>query len=124
MKLFDTWAWVEYFKGGKRGERVRAILENEEICTSSISLAEISKWVYENGADFGPFLAEIKNHSVLIPLEEDILIGSGWKYVELRKTRKTIGLIDVIIYTTARNHELIVVTGDEDFKGLPGVELV
>ena len=112
MKLFDTWAWIAYFKGGTRGAKARAILENEEVCTSLISLAEISKWAAENGSDFGPFLKDIKQGSILLPLEEGTLIGSGQKYLELRKKKKTIGMIDTIIYTTACIHGLKVVTGD------------
>lgn len=34
------------------------------------------------------------------------------------------GLVDALIYETARAHDLIVLTGDPDFGGLDGVEMV
>ena len=50
MKLLDSSAWVEYFKGTPTGSNVKKILE-EGAATSAISLAEIAKWAQVYGSD-------------------------------------------------------------------------
>ena len=122
MKLLDTWAWIEYFKGSEDGFKIKKLIEKKEVYTSAISLAEISKWFYQNKCNVGLGVKQIKQNSIIINLEEDILIESGKKYVELRKIKKDIGLIDVIIYTTAISYGLALITKDPDLLELPSVE--
>ena len=124
MKLLDTSAWVEYFKGTEKGLVVKQWLENEGMYTCLITLAEISRWFQENNGDVSTAVEQIRQNSILLPLEEFILIESGKHYVALRKLRPKIGLIDVIIYVTARIHDLKLITSDSDFKGLPQVEML
>lgn len=124
MRLLDTSAWVEYFRGTEKGAVVRTILAGGIAYTSAITLAEITKWLSENNLDSTIPLRQIKINSVIIPLEESILIESGRRYVLLRRVRPKIGLIDVIIYVSAHLHALMLVTGDSDFKGLPNVEML
>ena len=124
MILLDTWAWIEYFKGSEKGNKIKSIIENRQIYTSAISIAEISKWFCQNKEDIKIGIQQLKENSIIIDLEEPILIESGRQYVELRKIKKDIGLIDVIIYTTAILHDLNVITNDNDFKGLPKVDFI
>ena len=124
MKLLDTSAWVEYFKGSKKGEVVRDCLKQPEVYTSALTLAELSRWFTVNKGDVGLAIEQVKKNSVIIQVEENALIESGKLYVTLRKTRKSIGMIDVILYVTALSHGLTLVTGDRDFHGLTSVEMI
>lgn len=124
MILVDSWAWIEYFKGTSSGKAITGIVENESAYTSSISLAEISAWFYKNNKNPEKAIENIKVNSSIIFLEEAILVESGRRYVELRNHKKDIGLIDAIIYTTARMHGLDLLTGDADFRDLPAVRMV
>lgn len=124
MKLLDTSAWVEYFKGSEKGKKVLKIAAEEEMYTSAITFAEIARWVVDNGGDVYFVLSQIKKNSVIIQLEEPILVESGKIYRSLRKIKKSIGLIDVIIYVSALLHGLELVTGDYDFQGLPAVVMI
>ena len=123
MKLLDSSAWVEYFKGTATGSNIKTILE-EGAATSAISLAEIAKWAQENGADVTQVITQMKKNAIVISLEEPILIESGKQYVRLRKIQKSIGMIDVIIYITALIHGLQLITTDNDFRGLPETEFL
>lgn len=123
MKLLDSSAWVEYFKGTPIGSNVKKILQ-EGAATSAISLTEIAKWVQENEGDVAFAIKQMKQNTIIIPLEEPILVESGKQYVCLRKIQKSIGMIDVIIYITALIHGLSLVTTDNDFRGLPETELL
>lgn len=74
MIVFDTSAWVEFFKGTEKGARVKKVLEKEEVYTSAISFAEITKWCVENGLELSLILNHVHCNSIIITLEEDILI--------------------------------------------------
>lgn len=124
MKLLDTWAWIEYFEGSEKGVKVKSMMEKSEVYTSAISLAEISKWVCLNNGNLESAVKQVKTNSIIINLEEAILLEAGRKYIELRKIKKDIGLIDILIYTSADIHGLAIVTGDPDFDGLAGVEML
>ena len=91
---------------------------------STISLAEVSAWVYRNKGDVSSIIERIKKNVTLIDLDESLLIESGKLHVELRKTRKSIGLIDVIIYFSAAVNDLVLITKDRDFEGLANVDLM
>ncbi|MBI2147777.1 PIN domain-containing protein [Candidatus Woesearchaeota archaeon] len=123
MKLLDTSAWVEYFKGSTMGEAVKREL-SKEAATSAITLAEISSWFTKNKGDVSVAIEHIKRNSIIIGLEEDILVESGKLYINLRSSRTKIGLIDAMIYMTAQIHGLSLLTSDSDFRGLPQVEML
>lgn len=40
--IFDTYAWIEYFEGSKKGEIVKKYFEREEILTPLVVLLELS----------------------------------------------------------------------------------
>lgn len=124
MKLLDTSAWVEYFKGTEKGKKIKIMLAGPQIYTSAITFAEISKWLSENHLPLEMAIAQIKKNSIIIDLEENILIESGRQYIFLRKIKPKMGLIDTIIYVSAILHNLTLITGDFDFQGLAKVEII
>ena len=47
--VIDSYAWVEYFKGTKRGEIAKEFIETKENATASITITELSeKYEREN----------------------------------------------------------------------------
>ena len=124
MKLLDTSVWIEYFKGSESGLIIKKIIEENEVYTSAITIAEISKWFSENGKDNGTALKQLKNNSITLYPNEEILVESGKKYTGLRKINKKIGMIDVIIYISSQLYNLELITKDLDFKNLPNVKII
>ncbi len=125
MMLVDTSAWIELFRGTPKGLHIQQLLEAETSnYTSLISIAEISQWAYKNQIDANSLLDPLEKQTVYLELNPELLKLAGQKYCELRRTRKTIGLIDTIIDTTACLHGLTLVTADKDFENLPNVKLV
>ena len=44
--LIDSWAWIEYWKGGKLAEQAAEYIEgDEESVVSAINLAEVYLWI-------------------------------------------------------------------------------
>lgn len=124
MKLLDTSAWIEFFKGSAAGAKVMSILEKEQVYTGAITFAEIARWAQDADVSVSRVVEHIKKNSVVIQLEEPILVESGRQYAKLRKIKAKMGMIDVIIYFSALVHGLDVLTTDPDFKGLPSVEVL
>ena len=124
MKLLDTSAWIEFFQGSALGKEVEKVLKEEQAYTCAITLAEVAKWVQDNKGDVVFAIGQIKENSIIIPLEESILVESGLQYTPLRARNGKIGMIDVIIYVAALLHGLELVTKDPDFKRLPFVRML
>jgi len=125
MMLVDTWAWIELFRSSEKGKQIRKIIEKEPVnYTSMISIAEISKWAEKNKVDKEKIFKELRKSTTYLELSFGVLSTAGTEYGGIRKISKNIGLIDVIIYTSALIHDLKLLTGDPDFEGLPNVEFI
>ena len=75
MKIvFDTYAWIEYFEGTKKGEKVEEYLKNNEIITPAIVLLELSYKADKENWNCKEILNFIKIYSkiVISHYQEDI----------------------------------------------------
>ncbi|MDO8554080.1 MAG: PIN domain-containing protein [Candidatus Micrarchaeota archaeon] len=128
--LLDTSAWIEYFEASEKGNEISALmLSGYTLYSCPLTIAEISSWCHRNNKEPLTFLKKINELSIIVELNEDILLRSGKIHFELRnsKTEKIeskISLIDCIIYETAHVHGLELLTKDNDFEGLPGVKML
>lgn len=117
MKIvFDTYAWIEYFRASLQGEIVKKYLETEEIITPSIVLLELSYRANKEGWDMKKYFNFIRIKSKIIGINEEFILRFGALYNSTKKKIKGIGLADVIILMTALLHDTKVLTGDEHFK--------
>lgn len=124
--LLDTSAWSTFFGGGKGFARVEEVLATREVATSVLSLAELSDIYHRSGhaelweEDFTFMLAA----SDVLPVTPDAAARAGATKVRRRHSVPRFGLVDAIILETARAHRTVLLTTDEDFKGMRGVELL
>ena len=118
--LLDTYAWIEYFLGSKEGEIVKEYIEFGSISTSIISLAELSDKYYRENLfkEWNNRFKFIITKSKIINLTLDIVKKAGLSKLKLRKKDKTAGLADAIIYETAKQYDLKILTGDPHFEDL------
>ena len=77
--LIDSWAWIEYFRGSKAGERAREFIEgDEDAVVSTINLAEVYRWILrfypEEVAD--EKVGAMKQRCTVIEVTERIAIES------------------------------------------------
>ncbi len=119
MKIvFDTFAWIEYFKGTKKGSKVKEYLENNEIITPLIVLLELSykadkeKWNCREILDF------IKIHSKVSGISEEFVLNFGKLYNQTKEKIKGIGFADIIILNTALLNNAKILTGDSHFSNI------
>ncbi len=117
MKIvFDTYAWIEYFEGSKKGELVSKFLEEKDILTPSIVLLELSykadlkKWNIKEIFNF------IKVKSNIVGINEQFIINFGEIYNDAKKKNKNFGIADAIILMTSKLNEAKILTGDHHFS--------
>ncbi|MBI4393675.1 MAG: PIN domain-containing protein [Euryarchaeota archaeon] len=121
--LIDTWCWVEYLGGEVRV--LKPILEGRKHYSSLLTLAEVSDVVRRSGHDDSDRCIDfIAMHSTILDPDPMIADAAGRTRAAQRKRKRDMGLMDALIYETAQANELVLLTGDEDFKGLDGVEFV
>jgi len=112
--LIDSWAWIEYFKGSKAGEKVRKYIEDKEkAIISTINIAEVYRWIlhFYDKKIADEKINAMKERCFVIPVDEEIAIMAA-----KIKHREGFGLGDAIIYATAKKENAFLLTGDDDFK--------
>ena len=120
MKLLDSFAWIEYFMGSKRGAKVKDYVEgNEPVYTPSICLTEIKTRYLRDKKDPTTRINLITERSFIITLDKEIALSAADT-----KQKHKLRTIDAIIYATAQHKNLTLVTGDQHFKNLPNVEII
>ncbi|MEZ0345252.1 MAG: PIN domain-containing protein [Infirmifilum sp.] len=90
--MIDTYAWVEFFAGSERGEKVKKVIaESTEVMIPNIVLAELARKYLREGMDEGAvrqrvsWVAEIAR---TIPIDEEVALLSGKAYLELQEKAK------------------------------------
>lgn len=120
MKVFDSFAWIEYFKGSKRAMSIKGQVDSGlPIYTPTICLTEIKSKYLKEGKDPKERLDFILERSLTIELDSEIaLLAADFK--------KEFGLhtVDAIIYASSQSKGLPLVTGDAHFKNFLQVELI
>ena len=120
MRLLDSFAWIEYFRGSKRGARVRDYVEGEgPLYTPSICLTEIKSMYLRDGKDPTTRIELIVERSFVVALDREIALSAADV-----KQKHRLHTVDAIIYATAQHRGLTLVTGDQHFRGIPNVEMI
>jgi len=120
MKLLDSFAWIEYFMGSKRGSKVRDYVEGSEtLYLPSVCLTEIRSRYLREKKDPITRINLIIERSFVIHLDQEIALLAA----DIKQKHK-LHTIDAMIYATSQHKDLTLVTGDQHFKDLPNVELI
>ena len=116
--LIDTWAWIEYFDNS-RTDIADIINGDELVFTSIISLTEIiTLFARKKSVQDGHVaVSKVLRLSHIVPITTDIAIHAGL----YKKKEFPGGTADRLIYATAELNGLTILTGDEDFRHIPGV---
>jgi len=123
--VVDSYAWIEYFRGSKAGEKARRIIEGGEAATATISLAELrEKYAREGWPYFDDDLLFISSSTILVSLTKDIAVRTGEMNVAMKAKVKGWGIADSVILATAQAANAKVLTGDEHFSGIEQAILI
>ena len=110
--FFDTYAFMAFDKKSANYERFSSALA----VTTRLNQLEYGWLSVRIGKD-----ADIEK---LEPYIQDISLSIVKKALIIRSKNKKMSFADAVGYATALNLKIPFLTGDEAFKGLPGVEFV
>lgn len=114
MKIFDSFAWIEYFAGTEKGTKVKEIVEElETIYTPAICLTEIKAKYLREKRDPIKRLAFISDRSIILPVDREVALKAG----EVKINQK-LHTVDALIYACGILKKCEVVTGDPHFENL------
>lgn len=122
--LIDTSAWIEYVLGTAQGSTVCDLVEEREATISILTIAEFSCWLAANGKNGDEHVAFLQDNARILPLSVSVCKAVGTLKRTHRKQEKSFGTSDALIYLTAREHNLTLLTKDKDFAGLDGVRIL
>ncbi len=115
--MLDSFAWMEYFMGTHKGEKVKKLVDDDtQLYTSPIVIAEIySKSLRTDGnaeerKDF------IMKRCAMAALNVNIAVEAAKIYAENKVKVTDFGLADAIILASARSRKIKILTGDAHFK--------
>ena len=118
-RLIDSSVWLAYLFNGSFAD----ILESDEILLISVlSLFEIKRKLAKNKIDepkIRKSLDYIRKRSLVISVDTEISEKAADISIE-----KNLPAIDSLIYATALINDAKLITMDNDFKGLRGVEIL
>lgn len=121
--LVDTYAWLEMFQGSDKGKKVREIiLEANPLCTSVLNIYELFYRVEQLRGDgtANQYVDILKSRAEILSVTSEI----ACKGALIKMDYPEMGAVDCLIYATARENELVVLTGDQHFRNLSGVILI
>jgi len=122
--VLDTSALVEFFDGTTQGAIVCEAIENNAAAISILSIAELSSICAKRKKNTDEYFAFLYRNVTILPISTKASEQAG----ELRTTQhakgKKTSLVDAIIYCTAREHNLLLLTKDKDFAELTGVKII
>ena len=121
--IIDSYAWVEYFIGSDKGQKLHHLFQEKDNSFSTVEccLAEIHGWCLKNNQNFDKYYKIIVANSKMIPLNEKDWIDAAKEKLIQRKKYKNFGLIDAIILTKQKQLSCKVISGDSHFKELKDV---
>jgi hypothetical protein len=121
--ILDSYAWIEYFIGSKKGETVRELIldEKNQFFTVDCCLAEIMGWALVNNKEFDVLFKVIRTTSIIVPAMEHDWIEAGKEKFEQRKAHRDFGLIGAMILTKQKKFSCKIISGDKHFKDIKNV---
>ena len=125
--FLDSWAWIEYFEGATRGEKVREAITNprNQIFTHCVSVAEIISKARRTGKDTDVIFEAITSNSNIVEGNVEDSKNVGIVHATIKTTRnRNFSLADAFVLASARKLKAKVITGDPDFKNIDEAVLI
>ncbi len=102
MKVFDSFAWIEYFRGGQRANKVRDYVDGVmPIYTPAICLTEIMSKYFREDKDPSERIEFILDRSLIINTDAKVALLAA-------KMKQSFSLhtVDAIIYASSQSKGL------------------
>jgi predicted nucleic acid-binding protein len=115
--MLDSFAWMEYFMGTQKGEKVKKLVDDDlQLYTSPIVVAEIYSKSLRTDRKVQERTDFIIKRSAVVAFDVKIAVEAAKIHAENRVKTSDFGLADAIILASARSRKIKVLTGDSHFK--------
>lgn len=117
--LVDTCGWIEWLTEGVLAAEFEPWLSDiEAVCVPTSVQFELYKWVKRECSETQALeVVALTEQGVVVPLNTSISL-----FAADLATQYKLSFADAIIYATAQQQGVQLVTSDDHFEGLPGVE--
>ena len=126
MILVDTSLIVEYLRGRETAVTELQAWSSDGFAISTVVLAELYEGIARSrdpGATERSLL-DFLRHADILPVDESVAREFGRLRFQLRSQGLVIGDLDILIAATALVHEATLLTRDNHFRRIPGVDAV
>jgi len=119
MNVVDSSGWLEYFVGGRNASRFASPLKNtDSLVVPAVSIYEVFKVLLrEAGEEAALQAASAMQRGLVVELTPERAMSAA-----VLSLRHSLPMADSIILAAALEHEAVIWTQDEDFKGLENVK--
>jgi predicted nucleic acid-binding protein len=119
MNLVDSSAWLEYLANGPNAEYFSAPLEDTgNLLVPTICIYEVFKAVLrQRGEDAALQTVALMKQGTTLDLTDELALQAAKISLDYQMP-----MADSIILATARAHEAVLWTQDQDFKGMENVK--
>jgi predicted nucleic acid-binding protein len=115
--VLDSWAWVEYLRGTKKGQVVKTVFERgDEVYTNSVTIAELISKFKREQLDFENAWRAVTTMSKPVVVKETDSKEAGLIHASVKSKSKNFSLADAYVLQTAKKLGCRILTGDPDFK--------
>ena len=123
MISVDSYGWIERFTNGPKADFYNSVIEKtapSEIVTSAVVLYEVYKKIKQAVNE------QIALEAVAAISQTKVVSVDQSISLEAADYSLMFGLhmADAIVYATARHYDAVLYTGDEDLKGVKGVDYI
>ena len=122
--VIDSSAWMEYIGGTSKGDKIIKIIEESQIATSIVAIAELADKFEQMNKPFADHLNFIRSRAKLMPIDPAIALHAAKLKKEFRKYSTKFSLADGIHLATAMGNNAILVTADSDFEKADKILLI
>ena len=117
--LVDTCGWIEWLTDGGLAEKFAPYLLNlDDVIVPTSIQYELHKWICrEQNEVLARSIIALTQQANVIPLTESLALLSS-----VLSQRFKLSFADAIIYATAQQEEVKLITSDDHFQNLPNVQ--
>jgi predicted nucleic acid-binding protein len=119
-RVVDTSVWIEWLAGSALGKRLAKEMPGKSDCiVPAIVQLELAKWLTrEVGEEEADRVIAYTQKCIVVALDTRLALLAA----EMHRAHK-LATADAIVYATARQQEVDLLTCDAHFEGLPAIAL-
>ena len=120
MILVDSSGWIEHLTDRPLADQFEKRLATADLLVPTVVVYEVYKFLRrETSLDAAERAVVLMQERHVVPLDEQVAIEAADFSLE-----HGLAMADAVVYATARHHDATLVTMDEDFRELPGTEVL